>query len=84
MSDIETNIIDIISKEGSIDREKIKPESTLKDLEIPSLDVVQIVFAIEDKFNISIPYNDPGFDVNSVAGLVTCVEKLVAQNKPAA
>jgi acyl carrier protein len=84
MSDTATDIIDIIAREGSIDRAKIKPESTLKDLEIPSLDVVQIIFTIEDEFKISIPYDDPSFDVASVGGLIAAVDKLVAQNKPAA
>ena len=84
MSDTATDIIDIIAREGSIDRAKIKTESTLKDLEIPSLDVVQIIFSIEDKFKISIPYDDPSFDVTSVGGLIAAVDKLVAQNKPAA
>ena len=81
MSEVETTIVDIISKEASIPREKIKPESTLKGLEIPSVDAVQIIFAIEDRFNISIPYNDLDVDVSSISGLVACVEKLVAQNK---
>jgi acyl carrier protein len=84
MSDVEASIIEIICKEGAVPREMIKPDSTLKDLEIPSLDIVQIIFAIEDKFNIAIPYNDPNFDVSSFGGLVACVEKLVAQSKPPA
>jgi acyl carrier protein len=84
MSDTEAAIIDIIAREASIDRAKITPASTLKDLEISSIDVVQIIFAIEEKYNISLPYNDPGFDVDSVGGLVAAVEKLVAQNKASA
>ena len=84
MSEIETKIVDIIAREASIDPARIKPESTLKDLEISSIDVVQIIFAIEDNYKISIPYNEPGFDIDSVAGLVTTVEKLVEQNKASA
>jgi acyl carrier protein len=84
MSDIEATIIDIIAREGVIDRARIKPDSTLKDLEISSIDAVQIIFAIEDKYKITLPYNEPGFDVGSVAGLVTAVEKLVAESKASA
>jgi acyl carrier protein len=84
MSETETKFVDIIAREASIDPARIKPEATLKDLEISSIDVVQIIFAIEDNYKISIPYNEPGFDIDSVAGLVTTVEKLVEQNKASA
>ena len=84
MSDIETTIIDIIAREAVLDRAKIKPESTLKDLEISSIDAVQIIFAIEDNYKISLPYNEPGFDIGSIAGLIAAVEKLVAESKASA
>jgi acyl carrier protein len=84
MSDIETTIIDIIAREAVMDRARIKPESTLKDLEISSIDAVQIIFAIEDSYKVSLPYNEPGFDIGSVAGLVAAVEKLVAESKASA
>jgi acyl carrier protein len=84
MSNIETTIIDIIAREAAIEGARVKPESTLKDLEISSIDAVQIIFAIEDNYKISLPYNEPGFDVGSVAGLVAAVEKLVAESKASA
>ncbi|MFI4888881.1 MAG: acyl carrier protein, partial [Burkholderiales bacterium] len=52
---------------------------TLKDLEIPSLDAIQIIFEIEDHFKIQMPDRDPNFDTESVKGLVDTVEKLLAE-----
>ena len=46
MSEVQDKIFDIIAKEATIDRAKINPASTLKDLQIPSLDMVQIFFAL--------------------------------------
>lgn len=83
MSDVQDTIFGIISKEAGIDRAKISLDSTLKDLEIQSLDAVQIIFEIEDHFKITLPDRDPNFDTDSVKGLVEAVEKLVAE-KPAA
>jgi acyl carrier protein len=83
-SEIETTVIDIIAREAVIDRARITAESTLKDLDISSIDAVQIIFAIEDRYKIALPYNEPGFDVGSVAGLVAAIEKLVAESKASA
>ena len=79
MSDnVADTIFDIIAKEANIDRGKITLESTLKDLEIQSLDAVQILFEIEDHFKVTMPDRDPSFDTESVKGLVETVQKLLA------
>ena len=78
MSSVQDTIFDIIARESGIDRAKITPEATLKELEIQSLDAVQILFEIEDHFKITMPDRDPNFDTESVKGLVDAVEKLVA------
>ena len=83
MSSVKDTIYDIIAKESGIDRAKITSEATLKDLEIQSLDAVQILFEIEDRFKITMPDRDPNFDTESVKGLVETVEKLVAEPSPA-
>jgi acyl carrier protein len=82
MSSVQDTVFDIIAKESGIDRARITPDATLKDLEIQSLDAVQIIFEIEDHFKITMPDRDPNFDTESVKGLVEAVEKLVAE-KPA-
>lgn len=83
MSQVQDSVFGIIAKEANIDIGKISLDSTLKDLDIQSLDAVQIIFEIEDHFKITLPDRDPNFDTDSVKGLVEAVEKLVAE-KPAA
>jgi acyl carrier protein len=78
MSSVQETVFDIIARESGIDRAKITPDATLKDLDIQSLDAVQILFEIEDHFKITMPDRDPNFDTESVKGLVDAVEKLVA------
>lgn len=51
------DILDIIAVKAMVDREKLKPDAKLTDLNISSLDVVEIVFALEDKFQIELPFN---------------------------
>ena len=79
MSSVQETIFGIISKEAGIDPGKITMDSTLKDLEIQSLDAVQIIFEIEDHYKITLPDRDPNFDTESVKGLIDAVEKLVAE-----
>jgi len=84
MDSTQDAIFAIIAKEAHIPLEKITLESTLKDLEIDSLDIVQIIFELEDRFGITLPDKDPSFDTDSVRGLVAAVERLVAEKNAAA
>ena len=77
-ANVRQTVFSIIAKEAGIDESKVTLESTLKDLEIPSLDAIQIIFEIEDHFKIQMPDRDPNFDTESVKGLVETVEKLLA------
>jgi acyl carrier protein len=75
---VQATVFSIIAREAGIDEGKVTLDSTLKDLEIASLDAIQIIFEIEDHFKIQMPDRDPNFDTESVKGLVETVEKLLA------
>ena len=45
----------IIAQSLKIPVEKLAPETRLEDLGAESLDVIEIVFALEEKFDIAIP-----------------------------
>ncbi len=48
-------ILDIIAKETGVDRDRLSMEAVLSDLDIPSLDLVQAIFAIEERYKVDIP-----------------------------
>jgi len=77
--DVQQTVFGIIAKEANIDVSKITLDSTLKDLQIASLDAIQIIFEIEDHYKIQMPDRDPNFDTESVRGLVETVRKLLAE-----
>ena len=59
-------------------------EATLDDLGIDSLGVVESIFAIEEEFDIEVPFNanapeQSDFDISSVASIILAVENLVAE-----
>ncbi len=81
MSSVESDVFDIIADKSAVERSKLSLDSNLKDLEIESLDVVEIVFAVEEKFDIHVPYNanDQELEFDTVGDVVNAVKKLVSE-----
>ena len=82
MSDpIFERVREIIAEQAMLDVSEVKPESTPEELGLDSLGLVEIVFAIEEAFEISVPYNanDPessDFDISSVKAVAEAVMRL--------
>ncbi|MCB1480570.1 MAG: acyl carrier protein [Rhodobiaceae bacterium] len=66
-------IIDIIEKEGKIDRDLIRPDATLETLGFESIDVVLILMGIEDKFDVYLPMDDDLAAATNLAEFVAAV-----------
>lgn len=80
MSNVEAEIMDIIAEKTSVDRAALTRDARMEDLEIESLDIVEIVFAIEEKYDIEVPYNanDGDEEFETVGDVVAAVEKVIA------
>ena len=78
MSSTEQIVIDIIAKTCRIERERVLLGATLKDLDVHSLDAVQVLFEIEDHYDISVPERDDRYAAGTVQDLVNGVEELLA------
>jgi acyl carrier protein len=52
---IEDVLRGIIAKQAHLDPSAITPESVLSELGVTSLDLVEIIMTIEDKYDITIP-----------------------------
>ena len=77
MVDVEQTVMDIIAKEGSVPRDKIALDATLQDLDVHSLDSVQIIFALEDKFGITVPDDQAQHATGTVRQLIEGVRQLI-------
>ena len=82
--DIKTKVIEILAEQAVLDMSDVTLESTLESLGIDSLGLVESIFAIEECFDISIPFNanDPSesdFDLSDVAAIVQGIEKLLSE-----
>ncbi|MGD9503669.1 MAG: acyl carrier protein [Syntrophobacteraceae bacterium] len=59
MSDMEAKVIDIIANQLGVEKEIITPAANvIDDLGADSLDVVELVMALEEAFDLEIPDED--------------------------
>lgn len=83
MPNVQEKIVEIIAEQAVLNVADVTMESTLEELGIDSLGLVESIFAIEEAFDIQVPFNanDPSesdFDISSVASIVKAVQGLVA------
>ncbi len=84
MKSVSDKVIAIIAEQAMLDVSDVTLGSRLIDLGIDSLALVESIFAIEEAFDISVPFNanEPGaseFDITSVGAIVAAVEGLIAR-----
>ena len=82
--DIGAKVIDIIAEQAILNPGDVTLESTLDSLGIDSMGLVESIFAIEEAFDIQIPFNandpsDSDFNISSVSSIISGIEKLVAE-----
>jgi acyl carrier protein len=78
MSDeLAEKVLSAIATSKRIPRERVTVDSTLEDLGMDSLDQLNLLFALESDFNISIP-DEEAKSIRTVREMVEGVRKLVA------
>jgi acyl carrier protein len=80
---IRDEIFEIIAEQAMLDVSDVTGDSTLDSLGIDSLGLVESIFAIEEAFDVTIPFNanEPDksdFDISSVDTIISGIETLVA------
>lgn len=83
---VREKVISILAEQAVLEPDEVRMDATLSDLGIDSLGLVEAVFAIEEAFDIQVPFNanDPKaseFDISSVETMVRAVEKLIGANR---
>ncbi|HMM09876.1 MAG TPA: acyl carrier protein [Paracoccus solventivorans] len=81
---IRDRIVAIIAEQAMLDPAQITPDSSPAELGIDSLGLVESIFAIEEAFDITIPFNanEPeksDFDISSMGAIIAAVERLIAE-----
>jgi acyl carrier protein len=72
----------ILAKEFEVAPDLIRPEARMDELAIDSLAVIEVIFQLEDEFEISFP-QQPG-QLQTISDLVARVDRLVTEQHPRA
>jgi acyl carrier protein len=76
MATLDDELLDLIAGESLVDRARLTREATLADIGLDSVDVISIVFAVEEKYSVEIPENafaettDLGGFIDILKGLI--------------
>ncbi len=83
MSDqLTARVMQVIAKTQHLPAESIAIDKTFADLKIDSLDGMNILFAVESEFDISIP-DDRAAEIKTVRDMVEGIQKLVSAKEAA-
>ena len=80
---VSARVVEVIAQTRHLAVESVGLDKTFQELNIDSLDGMNIVFAIEEEFGIEIP-DDAAASLRSVRDVVDGIEELVAQKQQAA
>lgn len=74
-------ILDVIAAEGMIDRAKVTPDATIESLDLKSVDIVMILTALEEKFNVYIPMDGDLQEAKDVKTLISALADHIVKER---
>lgn len=74
----------IFASKFSLTEERVKPEVSLESLGLDSLDAIEVMFDIEDEFQIRMPQDrrEKEVKINTVQDILDVIDRLVAEQRP--
>ena len=82
--DTKNIILEILAEQSLMEKDDITLDSTPEDLGLDSINLVEVIFSLEETFDISIPFNSnepasPNFSIDNVRSLIKSVEVLISK-----
>ena len=74
-------IVEVICKEGMVEADRVKPGATIESLDLKSIDIVMILTAIEEKFDVYIPMDGSFQEAKTVQDLVDALAAHIQKEK---
>lgn len=82
MTDVAHETLEIITKRAGAKGDAVTMDAKLKDLGLESLNAIEMIMDLEEKFDIHIPFNvndAEAKDLETVGDIVRAIESLVAE-----
>jgi acyl carrier protein len=86
MTNVAAEVIAIIAKRVPGQKDDLRPTDKLTELGIESIDAIDMIFDLEEKFDIEIPYNanSAQTEFGTVGDVVRAIEQVVARKAASA
>jgi acyl carrier protein len=86
MMTVASDVIEVISKKVRSGKKDITLDDRLEDLGLESIDAIEMIFDLEEKFDIQIPYNanNTQLYMTTVGEVVKAIEDIVAKKNAGA
>ena len=83
-SDTDQRVIAILAAQALHDPAGLTRRTSIESLGIDSMGLAEILFAIEEEFDIAVPFNannpsESDFDISTVASIIAGVKRLKAE-----
>jgi acyl carrier protein len=81
VDDTERQVLSIVARETKQDVGRLRRETPLSAINIDSLQLVQVLFAIEETFDIYVPSERDKFRLDTLGDVIDGVKRLVAEKQ---
>ena len=83
VSDVETKVREIVAKYAKIDPKDINRDTDLETLNIESLDLIEIIFEVEDAFEIDIEQDEKAANLTTLGEVLDWLTANIEAQKAA-
>lgn len=83
--DVLNEVKQVIGKQARVPIDQLTADTRLEDIGIESIDVIEIVFALEEKFGVTLPFNANEAAVSefeTIGKVANAVKTVVAEKTP--
>jgi len=77
-ADVEGKVISIIAAVKKIPAERVRPETSLAELGLDSLDKINVLFELESAFDVDIP-DDDAREISTVGEIISKLQAVLGQ-----
>ena len=79
MNEVKTFVFAALARTAGVDVSAVQATSTVRELNIPSLDAIEMLFELEEKFDLQFADRDVDLGTATAADLVAAVEQALAR-----
>jgi acyl carrier protein len=74
-------VVDLVVSEGMVERERVTPDATFETLGLKSIDLVMILTAVEEKFDVYIPMDGSIAEAKDLKSFIDGVIQRIASEQ---